>query len=185
MTSAGYTAFEDDGAVERTAKTGKGNQSCGIAHGTERLGAVAEEDRAGRPGASQADHPGVKNSKNKSFVVQRAEYLAPFPPKIMRTLLPSFIDVDPSVRPDKAPRPSFPDPGKHGDVKSNTSLRKGHCHKGAEKVCPAPPPQRQIKPVHWEDMQSCLLPAFYSFSSEDHRAGDRAGRPCCDLGEVI
>lgn len=173
LTSAGYTAFEDDCAVKRTAKPGKGNQSCGVAH--------RPEDKTGRPDASQAHHPASKNSKNKSFVVQRAEYLAPFPPKIMKTLLPSFIDVDPSVRPDKAPRLSFPDSGKHGDVKSNTSL-KVH-NQGTDKVCPSPP--RQTKPVHWEDMQSCLLPAFYSFSSEDHRSGDRAGRPCCDLGEAI
>lgn len=135
-----------------------------------------------RPVASQADHLLGKNSKDKSYVVQRAEYLAPFPPKIMKTLLPSFIEVDPSVRPDKAPRLSFPDSEKHGDVKSNTCLNL-HCHQASEKVCPSP--QRQIKPVHWEDMQSCLLPAFYSFSSEEHRAGDRAGRPCGDLGEVI
>ncbi|XP_077546555.1 uncharacterized protein LOC144159130 isoform X2 [Haemaphysalis longicornis] len=124
LTSAGYTAFEDDGAVRRTAKPGKGNQSCGVAHGPD--------DRMARPVASQADQLPGKNSKDKSYVVQRAEYLAPFPPKIMKTLLPSFIEVDPSVRPDKAPRLSFPDSEKHGDVKSNTCLNL-HCHQASEK----------------------------------------------------
>ncbi|KAL1473308.1 hypothetical protein MTO96_003858 [Rhipicephalus appendiculatus] len=106
----------------------------------------------------------------------------------MRTLLPSFIDVDPTVRPDKVPRHIPFDPGRHGDEKSNTSFFKDHCHHTPHKVwrkAPASPPKYPGSP-HWEGAQSCLLPDMYSFDDES-RVGDQADRKMTrfDLGEVI
>ncbi|KAH6923239.1 hypothetical protein HPB50_025452 [Hyalomma asiaticum] len=163
--------------------------TCERPGGRHQNGTAAEKqqgkNRATTP--TPPDHRREKGVKNKSaFVVQRADMYAPFPPKIMRSLLPSFIDVDPFVRPDKVPQHIPVDPGRHGDEKSNTSFIKDNCHHTVHKAQAASPP-KYPRPPHWEGgAQSCLLPALYSFSDES-RVGDQAEPKMTrfDLGEVI
>ncbi|XP_075729890.1 uncharacterized protein LOC142771859 [Rhipicephalus microplus] len=182
LSSAGYTHIDDTTIGPRS---GNCENSPKGATRWPRQNVTVEE---GRPGKNQASTPPDRNkekgAKNKAaFVVHRTELYAPFPPNIMRTLLPSFIDVDPTVRPDKVPRHIF-DPGRHGDEKSNTALFKDRCHHTPHKV-PASPPKYPESP-HWEGAQSGLLPDMYSFNDES-RAGDQADRKMThfDLGEVI
>ncbi|XP_049513101.1 mucin-5AC-like isoform X1 [Dermacentor silvarum] len=183
LSSAGYTHI-DDHAI------GSAGGHCENPPSGETRGrgqnVTADEGKTGRTqGTTPTDSRRDKGAKNKSaFVVQRADLYAPFPPKIMRTLLPSFIDVDPSVRPDKAPRYAPFDPGQHGDEKSSTSLFKDHWHRKVHKA-PASPP-KYARPPHWEGLQSCLLPSLYSFT-DDSRVGDQVDRKMTrfDLGEVI
>ncbi|KAH7977006.1 hypothetical protein HPB52_022816 [Rhipicephalus sanguineus] len=183
LSSAGYTHI-DDHACSR------GGNREDLPTGTTRWPRQNATAQEGRPGGNRAttptlpDHNREKGAKG-AFIVQRADLYAPFPPKIMRTLLPSFIDVDPTVRPDKVPRHIPFDPGRHGDEKSNTSLFKDHCHLTPYKQTPASPPKYPERP-HWEGAQSCLLPDLYSFNDES-RVGDQADRKMTrfDLGEVI
>ncbi|XP_070396949.1 serine-rich adhesin for platelets-like isoform X2 [Dermacentor albipictus] len=179
LSSAGYTHI-DDHAIGSTSGRCE-NPPSGETRG-RRQNVAAD---GGRTGRAQTDLRRDKATPNKStFVVQRADLYAPFPPKIMRTLLPSFIDVDPSVRPDKVPQYEPFEPGRHGDEKSITSLFKDHWHHKVDKA-PASPPKYARVP-HWEGLQSGLLPALYSFT-DDTLLGDQAGRKLTrfDLGEVI
>ncbi|XP_054925170.1 uncharacterized protein [Dermacentor andersoni] len=183
LSSAGYTHI-DDHAIGSTGGHCD-NPPSGETRG-RRQNVTADGGRTGRTQAPPP--PDLRRDKatpNKSaFVVQRADLYAPFPRKIMRTLLPSFIDVDPSVRPDKVPQYAPFEPGRHGDEKSNTSLFKDHWHHKVDKA-PASTPKYARAP-HWEGLQSGLLPDLYSFT-DDTRLGDQAGRKLTrfDLGEVI
>lgn len=182
LSSAGYTHI-DDHAI------GSNGGQCEKPAGPRQNGTAAEKqqgkNRVTTP--TPPDRRKEKGVKNKSaFVVQRADMYAPFPPKIMRSLLPSFIDVDPFVRPDKVPQHIPVDPGRHGDEKSNTSFFKDNCHHTVHKAQAASPPKCP-RPPHWEGgAQSSLLPALYSFSDES-RVGDQAEPKMTrfDLGEVI
>ncbi|XP_077495930.1 uncharacterized protein LOC144106856 isoform X1 [Amblyomma americanum] len=180
LSSAGYTRV-DDRAPGKTNRRSEAQQSSGL-RGSGLKG-FATQDKTGRAQMPPLAQCGKSRDpkKKSTFIVQRAELYAPFPPKIMRSLLPSFIDVDPSVRPDMVPQAMPFDPGRHGDEKSNADMYKGHC---LHKASTSPP--KQPMPQHWEDKQSCLLPAFYSFS-DDSRPGDQANRKTTrfDLGEAI
>lgn len=178
LSSAGYTHVDD--RVPGSASRRVEGQQIGGIRGQKVFTAHGRTGRAQVPSSAQPDRS-RDPTKKSTFVVQRAELYAPFPPKIMRSLLPSFIAVDPSVRPDMVPQSMPFEPGQHGDEKPNAAMYKGHCPHQASTS-----PPKQPRPPHWEDMQSCLLPAFYSFSGESH-VGDQANRKTTrfDLGEAI
>ncbi|CAN8001585.1 unnamed protein product, partial [Ixodes hexagonus] len=170
LSSAGYLPF-DDATMSRRAPV--------VVDSSRQYLSDDDNDALGNAhtlvGTIQPGRRKQADSSNRSYVVQRAQSPPmPFPREIMKTLLPSFVNLDDCVRVDKimtsrvaiASNPAMEHLGMTGlDRQAWTELRNFIA-------------SREPKPVNWEEMQSCLLPAFYTFSGS--QVQNNRGR-CCDL----
>ncbi|CAN8005733.1 unnamed protein product [Ixodes pacificus] len=175
LSSAGYLPFDDDATMRRPTVVVDNRRQYLSDEDCDSLG-----DARGLAKSLQTSCGVKADPSEKSYAVQRScPVVMPFPREIMKTLLPSFVNLDGCSRVDKI-TPNMLAFEKSSATTNPDAWLPGY-HPWTEIKDPALP--KESKPVNWEEVQSCLLPAFYSFGGNKDR--QRGSGKCCHLRENL